>query len=835
MNRSRRPFFFALILALLLAFSGIAVADGLTAAPLTAGTQSSNGMVRVLLESLNNPATLTFHAQSGYTIGGNLNANVSSGDTITVNFAPETGNLTCSCNGVTAAMGSSFTISRSFSVDGCMLISQSSYASIPYAGDFLLTVSRGTTGYTLYVINYVYIETYLKGVLPYEMSNSAGAEALKAQAVVARTYALKKMQGRASSLYDLVDTSSDQVYYGLPSGYDACNAAVDATAGMVLTYNGEVCSAYYSASNGGQTESAANAWGVSGYPYLAVKDDPYDLANPQSTVKTAFIPKNCNDSAVNAAFLSLLKTKSVSALASQGCAATEENTVVNTVSSMVLTSPLYPAPSRIYTRLTVTAACTVEGVGQVNAIVSLDVFNELESILGLGINSGKNELWSILETNNGFSLQARRYGHGIGLSQRGAMQMSGAGIPYEQILGFYFTDCSRTKYAFTQGVLKNNAAPVTASPASLNADGKTVIGTATVNGNGYINLRSGPSTSHSVIRTVNNGTVVEILENGSDGWSLVRLGDTVAYAMTSLLDSGDKPSGTGLAGTCSVSLPHTDETVNFRAKPSTGGQILARLRHGTSVTVLSDNNGWCKVTYATQTGYIMTKFLTSSGGSEPINPVTPVEPSEAFDAYVTLSGADSTVNFRRGPSTGTDILMRLRNGTLVKVTRNDGTWSQVAYNGTSGYIMSRYLSAGVSPAPDPVSGEATVQTASGGLNLRRTGSSSAQVIKVIPRFATVQVLIYGDTWCKVSYNGVTGYVMTKFLAFSSTSDTAWVLTGSGTLNLRADSSTECMILTTIPRLAPVTVLIRIGDWTKVSYNNYTGYVMTKFLTFVCPY
>lgn len=77
------------------------------------------------------------------------------------------------------------------------------------------------------------------------------------------------------------------------------------------------------------------------------------------------------------------------------------------------------------------------GGGLQNVTVTCDIFSELESLLGMSIQSAKNELWSVEETASGFSLQARRYGHGVGMSQRGAMYMGKLGYTYDEILGFY--------------------------------------------------------------------------------------------------------------------------------------------------------------------------------------------------------------------------------------------------------------------------------------------------------------------------------------------------------------------------------------------------------------
>lgn len=113
----------------------------------------------------------------------------------------------------------------------------------------------------LTVINEVDLEDYLKGVVPSEMPSSWELEALKAQAIAARSYALANLGKRASFGYDLKDTPEDQAYGGASAETSKTNLAVESTGGQVLTYNMKVIPAYYSASAGGQTINASAAWG----------------------------------------------------------------------------------------------------------------------------------------------------------------------------------------------------------------------------------------------------------------------------------------------------------------------------------------------------------------------------------------------------------------------------------------------------------------------------------------------------------------------------------------------------------------------------------------------
>ena len=125
-----------------------------------------------------------------------------------------------------------------------------------YRGD-LKIYNRGGK---LAVVNVVGLQSYLYSVVPREMPSSWPLEALKAQAVAARGYAVRAAR---ASWYDIYDDTKDQVYGGLDygSGEDpGSTAAVKATAGEVLKYGGDVISAYFSSSNGGRTAASVDTW-----------------------------------------------------------------------------------------------------------------------------------------------------------------------------------------------------------------------------------------------------------------------------------------------------------------------------------------------------------------------------------------------------------------------------------------------------------------------------------------------------------------------------------------------------------------------------------------------
>lgn len=117
----------------------------------------------------------------------------------------------------------------------------------------------------LTIINDIDLESYLKGVVPVEMSPSWEYEALKAQAIAARSFALANLGKQSRNGYDLKDNTEDQAYGGASSETKITTKAVEETDGLVLTYDMKIISAYYFASAGGMTNTSI--WG-SDLPYL---------------------------------------------------------------------------------------------------------------------------------------------------------------------------------------------------------------------------------------------------------------------------------------------------------------------------------------------------------------------------------------------------------------------------------------------------------------------------------------------------------------------------------------------------------------------------------------
>jgi stage II sporulation protein D len=145
----------------------------------------------------------------------------------------------------------------------------------PYRGALVVSVQNGK----LAVVNDVKLEPYVKGVVAGEMEPDWESQALQVQAIAARSYALASR--RTSSYFDVFADTRSQVYGGIEAEDPRTNAAVDATKGIVVLYEGKVAWTFFSASSGGKTAAIEDAFsGAEPVPYLISVDDPFDDASP---------------------------------------------------------------------------------------------------------------------------------------------------------------------------------------------------------------------------------------------------------------------------------------------------------------------------------------------------------------------------------------------------------------------------------------------------------------------------------------------------------------------------------------------------------------------------
>jgi len=815
--------------------ASFAKATEIESAPLVQAS-TRNGMVRVYLSSMGNPTALDVTIAGSYSTSGNHDMNLVNGETVHIDFNQANGQITMQRNGRSYAMGREMAFRRHAAKGSNGLrIAQTRMPENLYPGDLYLTAQQSGGSWRLYAIVHVYIEYYLYGVVPYEMGNSANIEALKAQAVAARTYTLNKMQLRAGSLYDVVDTTNDQVYYGNSDTTANCTAAVDATRGIVVMNGDALTGTYYTASNGGQTESARNGLNANGYGYLGVKDDPFDLMNSASVKRQVTIYADNTSSAQNESIRSLLNSKA-QAMAGSGAWVTR-------IHGITPHTPMYNSPSRLYTKLDFDVTLN----SGIRMTLTLDIFSEMEKALGMSINSRQNELWTVETYNDSFKLVARRFGHGVGMSQRGAMQMGSMGYTYDQILGFYYEGCHRVRYAFSHTILSSvesggkDTIVNTETPADI-TNGSANTATVKLAGvNDRLAIRNGAGENAMVLTSVVNGGMVTVLAKG-DSWTLVQLGQVVGYVPTSALKFSGTPPTSSAARPTVISQWATvscNGSLNMRTNPGMSAGVKATIPDGAVLCVFQTQNGWAQVQYGAQVGWASMDFLKMSN-------VYPGHTTGqgSMAAVVRIPSGSGTVNLRETASTTSRVMATITHGGAVTVLSDDGSWCLVQAGGLQGHIMTKYLAISgeaedvpeIDETPNVGTGEieAIVRTASGTLNLREQPSTAARVLMTIPKGESIIVTSRGAEWCAVRYAGISGHVMTKFLSFPADSEAqpvgyATVATQSGSLNMRSQPTTGSAVVMQIPKGTRVGVISRQNGWCYIRCNGKAGYVMSSYL------
>ena len=814
-----------------------------------------SGTVRVYLSSIASNTSVDVTVDGSYSIGGDASRAIPRGARLTVQNSG--GTLLLTLNGQTQTMGSRFKLRRhQTSGNNGVYIAQARKPQSLYPGDIEFIAKGGN----VQIVVHVYMEDYMRGVLPYEMDNSFPLEALKAQAVAARTYALKKMSAQAAT-YDVVDTTSDQVYNGTPSGNERCAQAVQETSGIVGTVNGEYMASYYTASNGGQTESVANAWGSGSYSYLTIKDDPYDLNNSASIAKSVTLYHDGTTSV--SALTELLRTEAA-ALVGAG------SVKITAITGVRVHTPKYGEPSRVYRKVDVDL--TLAGYGDVT--VTLDYFDQVEGLCGLSINVLKNETLSVTQTASGFKLTARRYGHGVGMSQRGAQQMAREGMTYDQILEFYYPGLVRTRYTMTRTILPSLDGTPDAGSEPV-ADAKSAVVTLK-NPLDCLNLRREASTSSAILATMAHGTQVTLLEKGS-AWSRVQYGTLSGYVKNeyiSVIDDAvdETPEGVVSLGTAVVSLADESQTLNLRAAPTVNSAVLSHLRHGQTLTVLERYERWTQVQMGSLTGYVSNDYILFSQAeteSTPAPQATPAPVTETMTAIVLPEGG---LNLRTSASRTAGVIMTLPQGTMLRVTGTpvDGMLP-VALGDLTGFVASEYVFTATdeelgltastptpvpTPTASPQQSTATV-TARSGLKLRSMPDASGQVLATMP--LGTQVTLLGpqqNGFYPVRYGDAQGYASAAYLSVDTGAQapvptavptaaptatprpsqpvagrTATVTAASG-LNLRADSNTYSDVVAMLAYGVEVVVTGEAVDgFYPVRVGTLSGYVSADYLRF----
>jgi stage II sporulation protein D len=261
-------------------------------------------------------------------------------------------------------------------------------------GKILVRVEAGR----IQVLNNVGLEDYVASTVGGEMSPSWPAEALRAQAVATRTYALHEAGRRRGAAWDVRATVASQVYRGVDAETKETRSAARATAGQVLTYSGAPILAVFHSTAGGRTATAEEVWGKD-LPYLRVVEVEDEDEAPHTYWRTVF---------ASAALGGILESAGVSVGELEGLSI-EGRTKSGRVDRLVVRGSAGTASLR---------------GGRLRTLLG-----------GLGLRS---TLFDVRESPDGFVFVGSGHGHGVGMSQWGARAMARQGASYQRILARFY-------------------------------------------------------------------------------------------------------------------------------------------------------------------------------------------------------------------------------------------------------------------------------------------------------------------------------------------------------------------------------------------------------------
>ncbi len=778
-------------------------------------------IVRVRLASMGNVVSAKVKVNGNYSIPENQNIYLEKNKEYEIGV--QDGKLILKDDKSVYTLGNKFTFKQHKGGDSDVigvlnpLYSKNDTDYIYYKGDMVVSLEGGYIRLT----NHVYLETYLYGVVPYEMSNLWPLEALKAQAIAARTYAVRNKKS-ASASYDVVDTQASQVYRGYDASKGNSIKAVNETAKMVLKYNGGFVPTFYSSSNGGWIEAGYEVFsGVTkDYIPLTAKEDPYDpksqwnftiyktqidmtgkdLANPDSWWNSV----TEKDTAKYKNFVERLKNEL------KGKTGASDVKIVSIDGIRFEVETAGKRKKEAYFELSFymkgASGYVMDDQGNISlntAEVKIST-QDMRSVVGTSIM--RSLYITGLELRNVetpgeeyYVVSGLGFGHGVGMSQWGAKAMAEQNKTYREILDFYYPGSTIEVINISAPVLtdmpsrggdRQDPQPPGGGNGQQPSNGGTnengsqqpqpVYGIVKVTTS--LNVRQGPGTQYKRIGGLGPNAHVQILRQVGD-WYEIKAGNLQGYVHSDyvVLEGGQKPPGS-----------------------SSGGN--------------SGNSGG------------------NQGQQPPVDPPVPPSNDKKY-AIVTASA----LNVRSGPSTKNHKIGMVVKGNRLTVLEKVGEWYKIEYNGITGYVHGGYIKLESTSAQPPSSNTGNViargTVTASSLNVRAGAGTSFKAIGKLAKNAKVDILEKVGAWYKIKYGSTVGYVHGDYVRLDASSNTGsrgeqaasvGIVTASG-LNVRSGPGTNYSKIGILYRNSQVTILGQSGVWYKIKFGSTIGYVHSAYV------
>ena len=281
-----------------------------------------------------------------------------------------------------------------------------------------------------------------------------------------------------------------------------------------------------------------------------------------------------------------------------------------------------------------------------------------------------------------------------------------------------------------------------------------------------LNVRSGASTSSSIIGSLNNGAKVEIVST-SNGWHKIKYKNGYGYVSADYIkvDSSntgnpevkpeEKPEATVKTGTVNASA------LNVRSGASTSSSVIGSLNRGAKVEIVSTSNGWHKIKFKNGYGYVSADYIKVDSS----NTSKPESKPEATTKTGTVNA--SSLNVRSGASTKNSVIGSLSRGAKVEIVSTSNGWHKIKFKNGYGYVSADYIKVNGSSTSNNNSSvsERIGKVNASALNVRSNPSIRNSVIGSLSRGSKVTVVSTSNGWHKIKYKNGYGYVSAEYIVF----------------------------------------------------------------------
>jgi uncharacterized protein YgiM (DUF1202 family) len=293
-----------------------------------------------------------------------------------------------------------------------------------------------------------------------------------------------------------------------------------------------------------------------------------------------------------------------------------------------------------------------------------------------------------------------------------------------------------------------------------------------------LNVRSGASTSNSIIGSLYENSKVEIIST-SNGWHKIKYNNTIGFVSAEYISTSssngnnDTNNGNNNSSTDNTIISKgivNADTLNVRSGASTGNSVIGSLYNNSKVEIISTSNGWHKIKYNNTIGFVSAEYIkiTSNDDSSGSNSSN----SGNSNSSTGIVNADA-LNVRSGASTSNSIIGTLYKNSKVEILSTSNGWHKIKFNGGTAFVSSEFISDSTGTVTPPeetppshtVEGKVAIINADA-LNVRSGAGTSYSIVTTVRYGSKLPIISYTNGWYNVKVGNTTGYISGDYVTIS---------------------------------------------------------------------